>query len=756
MWRSELLVTGVVQGVGFRPFCVKTALSLNLCGTVRNTSGGVELVLEGDPTAIDECLRIIKEDHPDAAVVADIQCRSVNIERPTFTDFTILESLRSDEQRVLIPADLAVCEDCLREMNDPHNRRYRYPFINCTVCGPRYTIIEALPYDRPMTTMRSFPMCPECEREYHDPSDRRYHAQPNACPVCGPQVWLTDPSGRILCERNAAISQLTAELASGRLVALKGIGGFHIACLPEDGPVGELRARKHRPDKPFALMVRDIAAARRLVTLSPEAERLLTGVQRPVVLCPLREDAPISGRVAPDQKRLGIMLPYAPLHHLIMERFDALVMTSANISDAPIVSGNEEALSSLAGIVDFMLCHDRDIHTPVDDSVIVPGDKNPVFLRRARGYVPNPMALPFEVPDILAAGAQLKSTYTLTRGKMLFPGQYLGDLDQLGTATYYRRSLAHFIDLYEIEPKVLTFDKHPNYVAFGLAKEFCGGDVLTYPVQHHHAHFASVLLDNHIEEPAIGVIFDGTGYGDDGTIWGGEFLVGDIRDFRRVGSLRPSRLPGGELAIREPWRYAFALLCDVFGDREAKRIARERWPRFGALAGALPATFGAAPTTTSCGRLFDGISALLNLCPTVTWDGQAAMTLENRAELPDDTSEGLAFEVREENSFVLLDWHRAVKDLVLSSESRERLAMRFHVGLADAIRGVCELLSLKTGLKQVALSGGVWQNRLLFDLTCRKLEQRGFRALVHRDVSPNDEGVSVGQAAVAACNLFGK
>ncbi len=759
--QTKLLVTGIVQGVGFRPFCVRTALALGLCGTVRNTSGGVEIVLEGDDARVSEYLRVLWEEHPSAAAVHNIEIRHATVARPMFTTFSVSESLKSEEQRVLIPSDLAVCEQCLSEMNDPENRRFRYPFVNCTVCGPRYTLIRALPYDRPLTTMKDFPMCADCEREYHDPADRRYHAQPNACPVCGPQVWLIDAAGRKIGEQEAAMERMFFEIASGRLVAVKGIGGFHIACLPTDAPLAELRSRKHRPDKPFALMVRDIETAKRLVDISSEAERLLTGVQRPIVLCPAKSGRSYKGgsfalspRVAPGQKRLGIMLPYAPLHHLIMEKFEVLVMTSANRSDAPIVSSNEDAFAVLAGVVDFILCHNRDIHTAIDDSVVLPVESGSVCFRRARGYVPNPIFLPFnKTPDILAAGAQLKSTYALVRGreKTLFPGQYLGDLDQLGTAIYYKRSLEHFMSLYEIKPEVLAFDKHPNYVATDLAKAFCKTDVTLYPVQHHHAHLASVLLDNRFHDTVIGVIFDGTGYGDDGTVWGGEFLVGDIRDFKRAGSLLPCRLPGGERAIREPWRYGLALLNQTFGFEDAQKIARKLWPEFQNWIDPVLSVMSVAPETTSCGRLFDGVAALLNLCPTATYDGQAAMTLENSADEA-ESEDFLNFEVREGDGFIHLDWRDAVRSVVASGKTKEKRAAMFHRGLARSVADICLLIKGQTAVGHVALSGGVWQNALLRRLTSQELAKRGFVVLCHRDISPNDEGVSVGQAAVAAYN----
>ncbi|MDR1979760.1 MAG: carbamoyltransferase HypF [Synergistaceae bacterium] len=759
MQRAELTVTGVVQGVGFRPFCVREAKALGLGGTVRNTSGGVEIVVEGEESSVDEYLRALWEEHPDAAVVTDVRVRRVPLPRRTFADFSVVPSARSSGRNVLIPADLAVCPDCLAEMRDPKNRRYRYPFVNCTNCGPRYTLIRALPYDRPLTTMADFPMCPDCRREYRDPADRRFHAQPNACPVCGPQVRFCGPEGRTLRRGEDAITRLISEISAGKLVAVKGVGGFHIACLPQDDPVRELRLRKRRPDKPFALMVRDLDAARGVAQVSPDAERLLLGVQRPVVLCPARADVSISPLVAPGHKRLGILLPYAPLHHLIMEKFEALVMTSANLGDAPIVSSDEDAFSALSGIVDFFLCHDRAIHTAIDDSVLMPAEPGsdetvkspPIFLRRARGYVPNPMTLPLDAPDILAAGAQLKSTYTLTRGRDLFPGQYLGDLARLETASYYKSSLRHFIGLYGIEPRVLAFDKHPGYAATNLAKEFLGPESALCPVQHHHAHLASALLDNAYFDPVIGVLFDGTGYGDDGTLWGGEFLVGDAGGFTRMGSLRPARLPGGESAIRQPWRYALALLNEAVGAEDAKKIASALWPEFRTLIDPVLAVAGTSPVTTSCGRLFDGFAALLNLCPTATYDGQAAMALENAAE-----GDGiLNFDIADERGFIRLDWRGAVKSLLGSPASRASKgagnpAAAFHRGLARAVADVCVLLREKTGIERVALSGGVWQNRLLLDLTREELRKREAPVLTHRTLPPNDEGVSAGQAVVAA------
>jgi hydrogenase maturation protein HypF len=776
MQRAELRVTGIVQGVGFRPFCVRTAESLGLRGTVRNTSGGVEVVLEGSGDAIDGFVRALWEDHPDAAVIREVEDVRVPLTNPVFSNFSVARSSTSGGGDAMIPADLAVCGDCLAEMRDPGNRRYRYPFINCTNCGPRYTIIRGLPYDRQFTTMSAFKMCPSCEREYGNPADRRYHAQPNACPECGPKVRLADRTGRVLCQGEEAVTRLISEIKAGGLAAVKGVGGFHIACLPEDGPIRELRLRKHRPDKPFALMTRDVEAARRLADVSPHAERLMKGVQRPIVLCPIKEknkaQKNVSPLAAPGQRRLGLMLPYTPLHHLLMESFDALVMTRANISDAPIVSSEAEAFAELSGVVDFFLCHDREIYTAIDDSVLLPDsfspEAAPIFLRRGRGYVPNPTALPFAAPDILAAGAQLKSTYTLTRGSALFPGQYLGDLDQLGTAAYYKNSLARFIGLYGIKPEIFAFDKHPGYAATELALEFAPG-AQPCPVQHHHAHMASVMLDNGYFDPVIAAVFDGTGYGDDGinknnknneineNIWGGEFLVGDALGFRRMGSLLPFRLPGGEKAIREPWRCALALLDRALGEDCAKEAAASLFPEplfpSKAVMAALPFSHF-SQVTTSCGRLFDGVSAILGLCAMASYDGQAAAALENAAAaeiLP--SPDGLSFAVSAgEDGFVHLDWRPAVRWLLrpASPPAAGEAAWAFHLGLAKAVAEVCSLLRERTGVNHAALSGGVWQNALLLKMACGELSRRGFTVLTHRAIPPNDEGVSVGQALVAA------
>ncbi|HCL80335.1 MAG TPA: carbamoyltransferase HypF, partial [Synergistaceae bacterium] len=671
------------------------------------------------------------------------------IATPSGTAFDILESRREDEQSVLIPPDLATCDDCLAEMTDPSDRRYRYPFINCTNCGPRYTIIRALPYDRPKTTMAPFPMCPACRKEYEDHADRRFHAQPNACFDCGPSLWLTDPAGQVTARGQGAVERCSRLLDEGKIVAVKGIGGFHIACSPfREDVVATLRRRKRRPDKPFAVMVPSLGEAERLVHLPAVARKLLSSPQRPVVLCCERSPSPIARGIAPGQRSLGIMLPYSPIHHLLLAGTSALVMTSANFSDAPIVSGNDEALDSLREIVDFILFSDRDIHMPIDDSVAVPFGRTFFLTRRARGYTPIPMAVKGDVPVLFGAGAEMKGSFCIARGNLLFPGQYLGDMKQRGTAVYYNRAIDHFLSLYNLRPEYLVHDMHPQFIPTALAmKKLAGTYRETLAVQHHHAHFAACLLENGHDGQAIGVLFDGTGYGPDGTIWGGEFFVGDASGYRRLGHLFPSRLPGGDASVREPWRYALALLSEAFGE-EASALGLSLWPEEAERIHQILSLLPSSPVTTSCGRLFDGAAALLGIGATVSYDGQAAMELEGVAwgqlEAP--------FLVEERDAVLLLDWRPAVRWLL---EERQRLSVAelaggIHRGLARGVLEVCRRIRERTGLETVALSGGVWQNRRLLAETVLRLRRDGFTPLLHRLVPPNDECVSVGQVAVGA------
>lgn len=753
MIETILLVTGVVQGVGFRPFCARLALDLDLRGSVKNTSDGVFIRLQGDVAAVDLYRQRLQEECPAIAFIQSVDVRESRslASGELEGNFVIERSQRLSEQKVLIPPDIATCPDCIREMEDPGDPRFGYPFINCTNCGPRYSIVKELPYDRSGTTMSCFPMCDRCASEYKAPEDRRFHAQPNACPDCGPRLWLTDSKGNCLGEGNQALEACIGFLKEGRVMAIKGLGGFHLACDPfNDAAVEVLRRRKKRPHKPFALMVRDLGEARRVAAVREEAAELMVSPRAPIVICPARKDGGLSPKVAPGQNSLGIMLPYTPLHHLLLQRLSVLIMTSANLTDEPLVSGNREALRELAGFADFFLFHDRDINMKIDDSVVSFSGTTPIMIRRARGYVPQPFILSRKVPSILAAGAEMKVTFSVTHDHYLFPSQYLGDLKEMKSFQYYGQCLRHFLGLYDIRPRFLVKDQHPQYLSGAVASRAAGPFEDVLQVQHHHAHMAACLLENQQEERAVGLILDGTGYGTDGTIWGGEILVGDALHVERAGYLFQARLPGGERAIEEPWRFALALLCESLDTKDALGAARRIWPSHAGSLEALVATLESAPLTSSAGRLFDGVSALLGIREKVTFDGQAAMELEARAA---GAGVPLPFHVfRDGEGRWVVDWRPAVRCLLELRESASpgELAAAFHLGLARTLTDVAFRVSEARGIPAVALSGGVWQNRRLLALTLAELRRSGRIPLVHKRVSPNDECISVGQAYIGS------
>ena len=752
LFHRKILVSGIVQGVGFRPFCARLAEKLGLAGSVRNTSGGVEVELTGEPEVLDRYLHALSTENPPASVITSaVVLEDRRAEDSGETAFRILESKKEEELSVLIPPDLAVCDDCVSEMRDPSDRRYRYPFINCTNCGPRYTIIRDLPYDRPKTAMAPFAMCPSCSREYHDSFDRRFHAQPNACFDCGPSVWLADGGGTVLCRGDEAVRKCSAFLEEGRIVAVKGIGGFHIACTPfSDETVTLLRQRKGRKDKPFAVMASSMEEAERIAYIPGSARDLLLSPRKPIVLCCRRTKYPLSELVAPGQKTVGLLLPYSPLHLLILEEKKALIMTSANFSDEPIVSSNEKALSALAGIADFFLLHDREIYMAIDDSVAAPLGRSYFLLRRARGYTPAPMAIQEDTPVILGAGAEMKSTFCVSKGNLVFPGQYLGDMKQRETAAYFGRAMKHFMTLYGLSPEYLVHDLHPQFLSTAAAlmnlPSFEGERLA---VQHHHAHLAACLLENGVRSPAIGAIFDGTGYGPDGTVWGGEFLVGDCSKFSRKGHFHSSRLPGGDAAVMEPWRYGLSLLAETMGPETALPLGEKLWPARKAVIRQVLSVLRISPLTTSCGRFFDGVSALLGLAEKITFDGQAAMALEGIAE---GGRISAPFTVENREGHLILDWRPAVRWLMENRGTmrKELIAGAMHTGLAHGVAEVCCRLAEDTGIRDVALSGGVWQNRRLTATVKKLLVKRGLNPLLHRLVPPNDECVSVGQVAIGA------
>jgi hydrogenase maturation protein HypF len=701
----------------------RLAHELELAGFVLNDERGVLVEVEGPAGAVDRfCSRLPSEAPPLARVESVAR---EELPASGMSGFSIAPSTAGRSPDAPVAADSATCADCLAELLDPDDRRYRYPFTNCTNCGPRLTIVRGVPYDRPLTTMASFWMCGDCRDEYEDPLDRRFHAQPIACPECGPTLRLGSLAG------DEAMVAACRALADGAIVAVKGLGGFHLACRADDSrAVASLRARKHREERPFALMT---VRPERLVSLSPPDWELLHGRERPIVIARRLAAAPVAEEVAPGCPDLGVMLPYTPLHHLLLEGAGGdLVMTSGNVSDEPIAFQDGDALERLAGIADEFLLHDRPIHTRVDDSVVRAAGSRRLMIRRSRGFVPD--ALPLGVPaarPLLACGAELKSTFCLARGSRAWVGHHIGDLKNYETLTSFSHGIAHFERLFAVRPEVVAHDLHPDYLSTRYALEREG--VSLVGVQHHHAHLAACLAEHGVDGPAVGAIFDGSGYGTDGTVWGGEVLVGDLRGFERVGHLWPVRLPGGDRAVREPWRMACAWL--VAAGLPCPDAAE---PRTAAITGMVRSGLN-SPFTTSVGRLFDAVAALCGLRDEVTYEGQAAVELEAACSLDERGAYPMpGLDARDTISAVVADLRSGV--------SVGRIAMRFHRGLALATAAACA----DTGLERVVLSGGVFQNRVLLELTIEELEREGLLPLLPQLLPPNDGGISYGQAAVAA------
>ncbi|GII76084.1 carbamoyltransferase [Sphaerisporangium rufum] len=745
--RTLVRVDGIVQGVGFRPFVHRLAARLGLSGHVGNDERGVLVEVEGHPAAVAEFLGAVRDRPPPAAVVERVTAREIPATgRP---GFVIGPSAGDGRGRALISPDMATCDDCLRELADPGDRRYGHPFVNCTGCGPRFTIVRSSPYDRAATTMAPFAMCAACAAEYRDPADRRHHAQPVCCPACGPRLRLLrtedggvadgagDPGDPL-----AAAAEL---LRAGRIVAVKGVGGYHLAVRADLEPaVAELRARKRREHRPFALMAATLAAARELCAADAAEARLLTAAARPIVLLRRRAGAAVAPSVAPGTGRLGVMLPYSPLHHLLAARVAApLVLTSGNLAGEPIAHRDEAAPAALA---DAVLLHDRVIHVRADDSVVQVFRGRSLPVRRSRGYVPAPIVLPRPARrPVLGCGAELKHTFCLAGGGRAFVSAHTGDLADAATHRAFTEGVAHFERLFGIVPRVVAHDLHPQYLStrYALAR----ADAEPVGVQHHHAHIASCLADNGAAGPVIGVAFDGLGYGPDGTLWGGEFLVADLTGFVRAGHLAPVPMPGGAAAVRQPWRMAAAYLGDAAPpDLPVRARNATHWEAVVAMA----ARGVNAPATSSAGRLFDAVSALVTGRDAITYEGQAAVELEEAADraergaYPCPIDGGTPFVARGQDmvAAAAADLSAGVRPGVV--------AARFHNGLAGLVAAGCALARERTGLAAVALSGGVWQNLLLLERAVPLLEAAGFQVLLHSRVPPNDGGVSLGQAAIAA------
>ncbi len=732
MERALIQIHGIVQGVGFRPFIHKLVKERELRGFIKNTSSGVELELEGEPEALESFVGDIPRLAPKLAVIEKLDVSYSN-ELRGYADFQILSSKTEEFRNTLISPDICICEDCLRELRDPGDRRYRYPFINCTNCGPRFTIIKDVPYDRAKTSMGDFPMCPDCDREYHNIENRRYHAQPDCCPDCGPRVFFLDADGREL--PGDAIELAREYVKAGKIIAVKGLGGIHLACACEDPETaGLLRRRKQRDEKPFAVMCRDTDAARRFCRVSEGEAALLESFRRPIVL--LEKRRPGLWHIS-ENSRIGVMLPYTPLHYLLFgEDIDMLVMTSANLSDTPMLYKNDEAVWKLRGIADGFLLHNREIQTRCDDSLCWELSGREYFARRSRGYAPFPIKLRRDCAPILACGAEQKASFCLSKGSYVFQSQHIGDLKNMETLENYTGQIEHFKRLFDIVPKAAACDMHPDYLSTDYASSL--GLPLVY-VQHHHAHMASCMADNDVEGPVIGLVWDGTGLGDDGTVWGGECLIGGYESFRRFGSIRAISLIGGDRAVKETGRVAFALLrdsgCDTSGIENAAAYEA-------VLSSGLN-----CPLSSGMGRLFDGAAAILGIKTLCSYEGQGAVLLEAAA-----AEEAGEYGYELSGAPLRFDWRETVRGMVADRDAGVpvgRIAARFMNTLVSMAVDICVKARQDSGIGDVVLSGGSFQNMYILRRLTKRLEGVGFRVYTHRRVSPNDEGIALGQLVIA-------
>jgi hydrogenase maturation protein HypF len=754
MKRAEIGITGIVQGIGFRPFIYNLAQKHLILGWVLNNEKGVLIDAESEDGNLDRFIQDIPKLAPPLARIESFDVKY--LEPLGYTTFEIRKSEEAQEKFVLISPDVATCDQCLSELFSAKNFRYHYPFINCTLCGPRFTIIKDIPYDRHKTTMAPFVMCPVCQKEYEDPSDRRFHAQPNACPACGPSLRLVDREGKEV--PGDAIEETLNLLSKGQILAIKGLGGFHLACdARNQDAVSSLRARKFREDKPFAVMCRNLEEVKEHCEVTEEEEKLLQGVERPVVILRRKKISAVARAVAPYQDTLGTMLPYSPLHHLLLNGpLKTLVMTSGNVSDEPISYNNEEAFHRLSKIADYFLFHNREIHMRCDDSVTRTFEGRPYILRRSRGYVPFPIKLSFPLSTILACGGELKNTFCLTRGNYAFMSHHIGDLENLETLTSFEEGIEHFKKLFYIEPEALAYDLHPDYLSTQYALSI--PNIPKIGVQHHHAHIVSAMVENGMEGDVIGVALDGTGFGLDGTLWGGEFVKANLRDFDRLAHLKRVPMPGGSMAIKEPWRMAMVYLLEAFG-KEASRLKidlmkRINFQKWDILEKAIEKKVN-APLTSSMGRLFDAVSSLLSIRDEVHYEGQAAIELEKIAD--DGVKEAYLFCLREDEKPMAIDPTEMIRGIVhdlIEGAPTSKISGKFHQTISRIIVETCETIRSKEKLNRVVLSGGVFQNILLLSLVTEGLKRSGFAVYTHHLVPTNDGGISLGQAVVAHMRLF--
>ncbi len=748
-------VNGIVQGVGFRPFIFGLAGQYGLKGEVANTSGGIIIHIEGPPIKIGLFLKELSASHPPLAHITDI---CVHYETPKgFSTFSIAPSRSPEKTSTLISPDMAVCEDCLRELVDPHNRRFEYPFINCTNCGPRYTIIEDIPYDRPKTSMKQFKMCRQCQAEYDNPKDRRFHAQPNACSVCGPQISLYNKTGNI-SDASHAVEKAAELILAGHIIAIKGLGGFHLAVdAQNDEAVSKLRERKHREEKPFALMAGDIQSIQQFAYIEQEDEKLLRLARRPIVILRKKEPNQISEEVSPRNRFFGVMLAYTPLHYLLLHKVGVpLVMTSGNISEEPIAIDNDEAFARLSAIADYFLIHNRDIYLRSDDSVVRNMAGQTRLFRRSRGYVPIPVFINKKNVQVLACGAELKNTVCLIKDSNAFLSQHIGDLENLPTYDFFKMTIEHMKRINEIEPEVIACDLHPNYLSTRYALE--QKELPVIQVQHHHAHIAACMAENQQKGPVIGLSFDGTGYGADNTIWGGEVLVADEQSFYRAAHLACVPMPGGTASIKEPWRMAVSYLYNTYGEKiwdlDIPFVRDTDRNKIGTMIKMIQKKIN-SPETSSLGRLFDGIAALIGIRNKTVFEGQAATELEMIANWPVRKGYDYGWTSRDHHILSLEPIITGVVSDIENGISPAEISGKFHCTLIHMFSKICCFIRKETNINTTALSGGSFQNNLLLAGRIENLNEFGFEVLSHRMVPSNDGNISLGQAVVAAA-LFRK
>ncbi|ODA39845.1 [NiFe] hydrogenase metallocenter assembly protein HypF [Desulfosporosinus sp. BG] len=748
--RYFIVVEGIVQGVGFRPFVYNLANSLDLKGYVNNNSEGVHIDVEGHEETISEFLQRIEHNPPPLARIEKISIREEIV--LNYTIFEIKESQKTLDKITLISPDIAICKDCEEDIYSKTDRRRGYAFTNCTNCGPRFSIIKELPYDREKTTMQEFKMCKECAREYSDPTNRRFHAQPNACQACGPELWVEDNQGNKL-EIEDPICFAQSKIMEGKLLAIKGLGGYHLACDGwNEAAIHKLRTRKRRPFKPLAVMMKNVETIKKLCKVTKLEEELLTGIRKPIVILDQKQDYDLPQIISPHQKTLGVMLPYTPLHSLLFsDKVEALIMTSANVNGLPIEHMDSGARKSLSGIVDYFLIHNREIYLPIDDSVLRVVEEKQTIIRRARSFAPEPFRA-LNMRDILACGPNMKNTFCISKDGFLFLSQFNGDLENLETFERYKNNVEHFKEVFSFSPKYIAHDLHPEYLSTKYALEY---NLPKIAVQHHHAHLVSCMFENNLERKVIGVCFDGTGFGTDGKLWGGEFMVFDRKEFTRVGHLDYIKMPGGEKAIKEPWRMGASYLYKTLGTN--KEACGELFKLYGEAAENLIDIIDAninCPQTSSMGRLFDAVSNIIGITDKVTYEGQAAIELEAISDL--EIQEAYSYKILKQDMYIVEPYEMIIEIIKdkLNGVSSKIMASKFQNTIVNLSVSMCIYLRDDTSINEVVLSGGVFQNPYLLTKISRNLEKEGFVVYTHSHLPSNDGGVAIGQIIIANTSLL--